>query len=199
MYLLQQSKLISVTNKDLNNNLTELINNNNQINENISKEITILFKRLRRINSSNIYDFYQTKIKLFEMNEKQNNIKYNDSKTYNINYNNHYQLNKNNSLISDYNSYTINSFNLNKKTNDYNYKKYSSNTLNSMLNPSNNYTKIVKKDIGKILTIEINYIGAALSKGIIFPFKKTSNMRLKEKKNRLRSISNNSSYSEINN
>ena len=68
-----------------------------------------------------------------------------------------------------------------------------------MLNPSNNYTKIVKKDLGKILTIEINYIRAALSKGIIFPFKKTSNMRLKEKKNRLRSISNNSSYSEINN
>ena len=85
MDLLQQSKLISVTNKDLNNNLTELINNNNQINENISKEITILFKRLRRINSSDIYDFYQTKIKLFEMNEKQNNIKYNNSKTYNIN------------------------------------------------------------------------------------------------------------------
>ena len=125
-------------------------------------------------------------------------IKYNDSKTYNINYNNHYQLNKNNSLISDYNSYTINSFNLNKITNDYNYKKYCSNTSNSMSNPSNNYSKMVKKVPGKILTIEINFIGAALSNGIIFPFKKTSNMRLKEKKNRLRSISNNSSYSEIN-
>ncbi len=85
MNLQQLSELISVINKDLNKNLTELINNYNQINENISKEITILFKRLRRINSSDIYDFYQTKIKLFEMNEKQNNIKYNNSKTYNIN------------------------------------------------------------------------------------------------------------------
>ena len=71
--LQQQSNLISVSNKDLNSNLTQLIKYYNQINYNISKEIDNLFKRLRRINSSDIYDFYQTKIKLFEMNEKQNN------------------------------------------------------------------------------------------------------------------------------
>ncbi len=202
--LQQQSNLISVSNKDLNYNLTQLIKYYNQINYNISKEIDNLFKRLRRINSSDIYDFYQTKIKLFEIKEKNknnnlNNINnYSDSKTYNLNYNSFYPRNKNNVLISHYNSNTINLFNNKRNNEEYNNKKYSSYTSNSTPNPSNNYSKIIKKGPGKFLTTEINFIGAALSNGVIFPFKKTSAMRLKEKNDRLRSISNNSNYSDNN-
>ena len=202
--LQQQSNLISVSNKDLNSNLTQLIKYYNQINYNISKEIDNLFKRLRRINSSDIYDFYQTKIKLFEIKEKNtnnnlNNINnYNDNKTYNLNYNSFYPRNKNNVLISHYNSNTINLFNNKNNNEEYNNKKYSTYTSNSTPNPSNNYSEIIKKGPGKFLTTEINFIGAALSNGVIFPFKKTSAMRLKEKNDRLRSISNNSNYSDNN-
>ena len=202
--LQQQSNLISVSNKDLNSNLTQLIKYYNQINYNISKEIDNLFKRLRRINSSDIYDFYQTKIKLFEIKEKNknnnlNNINnYSDNETYNLNYNSFYPRNKNNVLISHYNSNTINLFNNKRNNEEYNNKKYSSYTSNSTPNPSNNYSEIIKKGPGKFLTTEINFIGAALSNGVIFPFKKTSAMRLKEKNDRLRSISNNSNYSDNN-
>ena len=202
--LQQQSNLISVSNKDLNSNLTQLIKYYNQINYNISKEIDNLFKRLRRINSSDIYDFYQTKIKLFEIKEKNtnnnlNNINnYSDNKTYNLNYNSFYPRNKNNVLISHYNSNTINLFNNKNNNEEYNNKKYSTYTSNSTPNPSNNYSEIIKKGPGKFLTTEINFIGAALSNGVIFPFKKTSAMRLKEKNDRLRSISNNSNYSDNN-
>ena len=202
--LQQQSNLISVSNKDLNSNLTQLIKYYNQINYNISKEIDNLFKRLRRINSSDIYDFYQTKIKLFEIKEKNtnnnlNNINnYSDNETYNLNYNSFYPRNKNNVLISHYNSNTINLFNNKNNNEEYNNKKYSTYTSNSTPNPSNNYSEIIKKGPGKFLTTEINFIGAALSNGVIFPFKKTSAMRLKEKNDRLRSISNNSNYSDNN-
>ena len=202
--LQQQSNLISVSNKDLNSNLTQLIKYYNQINYNISKEIDNLFKRLRRINSSDIYDFYQTKIKLFEIKEKNknnnlNNINnYSDNETYNLNYNSFYPRNKNNVLISHYNSNTINLFNNKRNNEEYNNKKYSTYTSNSTPNPSNNYSDIIKKGPGKFLTTEINFVGAALSNGVIFPFKKTSAMRLKEKNDRLRSISNNSNYSDNN-
>ena len=202
--LQQQSNLISVSNKDLNSNLTQLIKYYNQINYNISKEIDNLFKRLRRINSSDIYDFYQTKIKLFEIKEKNknnnlNNINnYSDNETYNLNYNSFYPRNKNNVLISHYDSNTINLFNNKRNNEEYNNKKYSTYTSNSTPNPSNNYSEIIKKGPGKFLTTEINFVGAALSNGVIFPFKKTSAMRLKEKNDRLRSISNNSNYSDNN-
>ena len=202
--LQQQSNLISVSNKDLNSNLTQLIKYYNQINYNISKEIDNLFKRLRRINSSDIYDFYQTKIKLFEIKEKNknnnlNNINnYSDNETYNLNYNSFYPRNKNNVLISHYDSNTINLFNNKRNNEEYNNKKYSTYTSNSTPNPSNNYSDIIKKGPGKFLTTEINFVGAALSNGVIFPFKKTSAMRLKEKNDRLRSISNNSNYSDNN-
>ena len=202
--LQQQSNLISVSNKDLNSNLTQLIKYYNQINYNISKEIDNLFKRLRRINSSDIYDFYQTKIKLFEIKEKNknnnlNNINnYSDNETYNLNYNSFYPRNKNNVLISHYNSNTINLFNNKRNNEEYNNKKYSTYTSNSTSNPSNIFSDIIKKGPGKFLTTEINFVGAALSNGVIFPFKKTSAMRLKEKNDRLRRISNNSNYSDNN-
>ena len=192
-----QSNTISIANKDLNSFLNQLIINYHQINSNISRELTTLFKRLRRINTNDIYDFYQTKIKQYELNYQNSNINNlnnnNVNNTQNINhiYYNNYQKNSQNSNNEDLNISYIDTYN-------YKNKYYSSNTSNSMPIPKNYSSKIINGP-GNVLTTDINYIGAALTNsGVIFPFKKTSAMREKEKNDRIRSISSNMNNTNTN-
>ena len=67
--LKQQSVVISISIKDLNNNLNKLVSNYHQINSNLAKDFINLFKRLRRINTNDIYDFF---LKLLFKNENDN-------------------------------------------------------------------------------------------------------------------------------
>ena len=195
-----QSNTISIANKDLNSFLNQLILNYHQINSNISRELTTLFKRLRRINTNDIYDFYQTKIKQYDLNyQNTNSQKFNNNNINNIqnyNYYNNYEKNYQNSNNEDSNISYMNTYNY--KTTKY----YSSNTSNSMPIPKNYSSKIINGP-GNFLTTDINDIGAALTNcGVIFPFKKTSAMRQKDKNDRIRSISSNmniSTYSNDNN
>ena len=190
----QQLTLITITNKDLNNNLNKIISNYYNINPVISKEIILLYNKLRSINVLDIYDFYKSKIKQFKKinNTYQNNINQvithqedieNSRKTI-YNYNNIYQNNPN--LI-------------NNNFNTYNYKisAYSSNSM-----PIRKGKRIIKSP-GNIITTDINYIGAALTNsGVVFPFRKTNTMRSREKSQRIRSISsniNNINYGHNNN
>ena len=202
-----QSNTISIANKDLNSFLNQLILNYHQINSNISRELTTLFKRLRRINTNDIYDFYQTKIKQYELNYQNTNIHNlnNNSinNTQNINNKINITQNINNNYYNNYQKNYQNSNNEDSYMNIYNYKNkyYSSNTSNSMPIPKNYSSKIINGP-GNVLTTDINYIGAALTNsGVIFPFKKTSAMRQREKNDRIRSISSNmnTTYSNDNN
>ena len=204
----QQSSLISITNKDLNNNLNKIIENYYNINPTISKEIITLFHKLRRLNVLDIYDFYKSTI--------YNKYQYQSNSNINLNYD--YPQNYSNQVLTHqdhienlkrriykYNNMNQNNQNLNDVNNNlntYNYRiaPYSSNTSNSMPIPK---TKNMIRSPGNVLTTDINYIGAALTNsGVVFPFRKTNAMRQREKSQRIRSISsniNNNNYGYFNN
>ena len=136
--LKKQSIVISVSLKDLNNNINKIVSNYYNINNEIANEFISLFKKLRRINTNDIYYFFQ---KYFQ---KKNNYLSNNNFT-NNNINNDFPLeyqerfytqqdqidNLRNSIknypLNNNELYTINLKNKNKP--------YLHNTFNSSLNP----------------------------------------------------------------
>ncbi len=185
----QQLSLITITNKDLNNNLNKIISNYYNINPVISKEIILLYNKLRSINVLDIYDFYKSKIKQFK--------KINNTYQNNINQVITHQEDIENSKKTIYNYNNIYQNNPNLNNNNYKISAYSSNSM-----PIRKAKRIIKSP-GNIITTDINYIGAALTNnGVVFPFRKTNTMRSREKSQRIRSISsniNNINYGHINN
>ena len=187
--LKKQSIVISVSLKDLNNNINKIVSNYYNINNEIANEFISLFKKLRRINTNDIYYFFQ---KYFQ---KKNNYLSNDNFT-NENINNDFPLeyqerfytqqdqidNLRNSIknypLNNNELYTINLKNKNKP--------YLHNTFNSSLNPK-------QFSPGNILITDLNYVGAVVTNsGVIFPFRKSNKMRSM-------SINSNSNNIELNN
>ena len=187
--LKKQSIVISVSLKDLNNNINKIVSNYYNINNEIANEFISLFKKLRRINTNDIYYFFQKYFK------KEHNYLSNDNFT-NDNINNDFPLeyqerfytqqdqidNLRNSIknypLNNNELYTINLKNKNKP--------YLHNTFNSSLNPK-------QFSPGNILITDLNYVGAVVTNsGVIFPFRKSNKMRSM-------SINSNSNNIELNN
>ncbi len=188
--LKKQSIVISVSLKDLNNNINKIVSNYYNINNEIANEFISLFKKLRRINTNDIYYFFQKYFK-----KENNNYLSNDNFT-NDNINNDFPLeyqetfytqqdqidNLRNSIknypLNNNELYTINLKNKNKP--------YLHNTFNSSLNPK-------QFSPGNILITDLNYVGAVVTNsGVIFPFRKSNKMRSM-------SINSNSNNIELNN
>ena len=159
--LKQESIVISVSCKDLYNNLNKIISNYIEINNRIGIEFINLFKKLRLINTNDIHDFFINSIQS-DLNEKISTLKQH----------NHYYfspLSNNNN-----NNIYINIENDKNQKRSNSYKK-----LNS---------KIITP--GNFITTDINYIGAALTNsGVIFPFRKSNNMLVNERIKKMRSLS----------
>ena len=159
--LKQESIVISVSCKDLYNNLNKIISNYIEINNRIGIEFINLFKKLRLINTNDIHDFFINSIQS-DLNEKISTLKQH-------NYNNFSPLSNNNN-----NNIYINIENDKNQKRSNSYKK-----LNS---------KIITP--GNFITTDINYIGAALTNsGVIFPFRKSNNMLVNERIKKMRSLS----------
>ena len=159
--LKQESIVISVSCKDLYNNLNKIISNYIEINNRIGIEFINLFKKIRLINTNDIHDFFINSIQS-DLNEKISTLKQH-------NYNNFSPLSNNNN-----NNIYINIENDKNQKRSNSYKK-----LNS---------KIITP--GNFITTDINYIGAALTNsGVIFPFRKSNNMLVNERIKKMRSLS----------
>ncbi len=191
--LKKQSIVISVSLKDLNNNINKIVSNYYNINNEIANEFISLFKKLRRINTNDIYYFFQKYFK-----KENNNYLSNDNFT-NDNINNDFPLeyqerfytqqdqidNLRNSIknypLNNNELYTINLKNKNKP--------YLHNTFNSSLNPK-------QFSPGNILITDLNYVGAVVTNsGVIFPFRKSNKMRSMSINNNSNIESNNKNYS----
>ena len=191
--LKKQSIVISVSLKDLNNNINKIIFNYYNINNEIANEFISLFKKLRRINTNDIYYFFQKYFK-----KENNNYLSNDNFT-NENINNDFPLeyqerfytqqdqidNLRNSIknypLNNNELYTINLKNKNKP--------YLHNTFNSSFNPK-------QFSPGNILITDLNYVGAVVTNsGVIFPFRKSNKMRSMSINNNSNIESNNKNYS----
>jgi hypothetical protein len=140
--------------------LNIIVSKYNQFIPSISKEFESLMKNFRRINFTELYNFYvdfiknPKKIKEFQLdlNEKKNNKVFQSYKLFNKNRNNNGQK-ESRGLSMDY----INK-NINKSNNQL------------PLNSSNSYKAILSDNINNIN--DINNINAFSSNGIIFPYKK---------------------------
>ncbi len=160
-----KDKSNSMTNfyKNITNSLNIIVSKYNQFIPSISKEFESLMKNFRRINFTELYNFYvdfiknPKKIKEFQLdlNEKKNNKVFQSYKLFNKNRNNINQK-ESRGLSMDY----INK-NINKSNNQM--------TLNS----SNSYKAMLSDNINNIN--DINNINAFSSNGIIFPYKKIRN------------------------
>ena len=159
--LKQESIVISVSCKDLYNNLNKIISNYIEINNRIGIEFINLFKKIRLINTNDIHDFFINSIQS-DLNEKISTLKQH-------NYNNFSPLSNNNN-----NNIYIN---IEKDKNQKRSNSYKQ--LNS---------KIITP--GNFIITDINYIGAALTNsGVIFPFRKSNNMLINERIKKMRSLS----------
>ena len=159
--LKQESIVISVSCKDLYNNLNKIISNYIEINNRIGIEFINLFKKIRLINTNDIHDFFINSIQS-DLNEKISTLKQH-------NYNNFSPLSNNNN-----NNIYIN---IEKDKNQKRSNSYKQ--LNS---------KIITP--GNFIITDINYIGAALTNsGVIFPFRKSNNMLVNERIKKMRSLS----------
>ena len=160
-----KDKSNSMTNfyKNITNSLNIIVSKYNQFIPSISKEFESLMKNFRRINFTELYNFYvdfiknPKKIKEFQLdlNEKKNNKVFQSYKLFNKNRNNNNQK-ESRGLSMDY----INK-NINKSNNQL------------PLNSSNSYKAILSDNINNIN--DINNINAFSSNGIIFPYKKIRN------------------------
>ena len=159
--LKQESIVISVSCKDLYNNLNKIISNYIEINNRIGIEFINLFKKIRLINTNDIHDFFINSIQS-DLHEKISTLKQH-------NYNNFSPLSNNNN-----NNIYIN---IEKDKNQKRSNSYKQ--LNS---------KIITP--GNFIITDINYIGAALTNsGVIFPFRKSNNMLINERIKKMRSLS----------
>ena len=159
--LKQESIVISVSCKDLYNNLNKIISNYIEINNRIGIEFINLFKKIRLINTNDIHDFFINSIQS-DLNEKISTLKQH----------NHYYF----SPLSNNNNNNI-YINIEKDKNQKRSNSYKQ--LNS---------KIITP--GNFIITDINYIGAALTNsGVIFPFRKSNNMLVNERIKKMRSLS----------
>ena len=168
--LKQQSVVISISIKDLNDNLNKLVSNYHQINSNLAKEFINLFKKLRRINTNDIYDFFQ---KLLYKNENDNFEIPGENKQKSYSHQDQIDLIKNSiQKVSNLNNY-FNSININNKN-----RPYSHYTADQSLNSNSINSKIISP--GNFIVTDINYVGAALTNsGVIFPFRKSNKMKIR--------------------
>ena len=159
--LKQESIVISVSCKDLYNNLNKIISNYIEINNRIGIEFINLFKKIRLINTNDIHDFFINSIQS-DLHEKISTLKQH----------NHYYF----SPLSNNNNNNI-YINIEKDKNQKRSNSYKQ--LNS---------KIITP--GNFIITDINYIGAALTNsGVIFPFRKSNNMLVNERIKKMRSLS----------
>ena len=168
--LKQQSVVISISIKDLNDNLNKLVSNYHQINSNLAKEFINLFKKLRRINTNDIYDFFQ---KLLYKNEDENFEIPVENKQKSYSHQDQIDLIKNSiQKVSNLNNYFY-SININNKN-----RPYSHYTADQSLNSNSINSKIISP--GNFIVTDINYVGAALTNsGVIFPFRKSNKMKIR--------------------
>ena len=168
--LKQQSVVISISIKDLNDNLNKLVSNYHQINSNLAKEFINLFKKLRRINTNDIYDFFQ---KLLYKNENENFEIPVENKQKSYSHQDQIDLIKNSiQKVSNLNNYFY-SININNKN-----RPYSHYTADQSLNSNSINSKIISP--GNFIVTDINYVGAALTNsGVIFPFRKSNKMKIR--------------------
>jgi hypothetical protein len=168
--LKQQSVVISISIKDLNNNLNKLVSNYHQINNNLEKDFINLFKKLRRINTNDIYDFYQ---QLLIKNQNVNFAIPLENKEKSYSHQDHIDLIKNSiQKVSNLNNYFY-SININNKN-----RPYSHYTADQSLNSNSINSKIISP--GNFIVTDINYVGAALTNsGVIFPFRKSNKMKIR--------------------
>ena len=168
--LKQQSVVISISIKDLNNNLNKLVSNYHQINSNLAKDFINLFKRLRRINTNDIYDFF---LKLLFKNENDNIEIPLENKQKAYSHQDQIDLIKNSiQKVSNLNNYFYSINSNNKK------KSYSHYTADQSLNSNSINSKIITP--GNFIITDLNYVGAALTNsGVIFPFRKSNKMKIR--------------------